>query len=276
MERLLPESEDLDWVPAGLRGRLRGTQWTLRGALLSAGAGFAGLSWLALGEWIWGMFLFNFSAPLMTNVTNLDERSAVRRSVRRGLAKRASERPLQWLSHSTDDELVRVRGVVRASGAVYQRNRVHWCDQYLVHERGDDFLLEVPSETGTAEPVRVLCDQARLVGSEPRARRIPDESYRAYLRERIGESDHRKLRKLAERSDRQWRPAVRVGSVSVSGGQLVEVIGLKGRQPDPTAQSGGPRHPPLRPVLYGTADTPLMIMPVDKPELKSGPATLQA
>lgn len=274
MERTLPLSKDLDWLPP----RYRAIRWTVAGSIwtLMAG-GFGGILVFghgagALGGGIKGL------AALAAGGYYAGDRLAKR--VLRGRLRKLASGAVETsrLPQQSDGDLMHVVGRVRLMPSYNGRNHVeglldaspavwrrvvfgfHGVTSRVVYETAVDFQLIGDG----GEPIVIETGESRLLAPDTKGKSLPD-SHPAVPRLESLELPNELRQALAHRQKRRGKgkkvqPLV-VQERLLREGDLVEVLGYKSRVIDPTMADRMERDTPFRATLRGGPALPLLIAP---------------
>ena len=277
MERTLPLSQDLDWLPP----RYRAIRWGVAGSIWTALAG--GLGALILVPHVHvAVFGKGFAAIAAGGYYAGD--AAARRVLRGRLRKLASGAvETSRLPQQADGDLMHVVGRVRlmpssnniggrnhleglidASPAVWRRVVFGFSGrtERVVYEAGVDFQLVGDG----GEPIVIETGESRLLAPDRKGKSLPDV-HPAVARLESLELPRFMMRTLALRQKRRNKgkkvAALVVQERLLREGDVVEVLGYKSRVIDPTMADRMERDTPFRATLRGGPGLPLLIAPRD-------------
>ncbi len=272
MERTLPLSQDLDWLPP----RYRAIRWGVAGSIWTALAGGVG-ALIFLPHMHVAVFGKGFAAIAAGGYYAGD--AAARRVLRGRLRKLASGAvETSRLPQQADGDLMHVVGRVRLMSAHNGRNHLEglidaspavWRrvvfgfsgrTERVVYEAGVDFQLVGDG----GEPIVIETGESRLLAPDRKGKSLPD------VHPAVARLESLPLPKfmeqtLAQRQKRRGKgkkvPALVVQERLLREGDLVEVLGYKSRVIDPTMADRMERDTPFRATLRGGPGLPLLIAP---------------
>jgi hypothetical protein len=272
MERTLPLSQDLDWLPP----RYRAIRWGIAGSIWTALAGGLGALIFAPHFHI-VVFGKGFAAIAAGGYYAGD---ATARRVLRGRLRKLASGAVETsrLPQQADGDLVHVVGRVRlmpahsgrnhleglidASPAVWRRIVFGFSGRTdrVVYEAGVDFQLVGDG----GEPIVIETGESRLLAPDVKGKSLPDVHPAVARLESLQLPEH-VTRMVALRQKRRGKgkkvQALLVQERLLREGDLVEVLGYKSRVIDPTMADRMERDTPFRATLRGGPGLPLLIAP---------------
>ena len=265
LERTLPATQDLDWLPT----HLKAVRWTVAGAIWTAlGGTLIAFAAITKGHifFVWGKGI----GAVALGGYYAGDRAA--RAILRGRLSRIARgaADLRMLSREADGEVLHVRGRVRAKETisalldeqrcVYRRVTLALSGQRAVHEAAVDFSLVDDS----GELVTVQVEGARLLVKDPKLVPAPYEALPALQSLELPPRFAQTLAKSVQRRDQGKRHEwVRAGEVLLQDGDVVELVGYKTRVADQSVQVLE-RETPMRAVLRSGRELPLLISPIEE------------